>query len=184
MAENTKKHFKFTPFPTLTSERLTLREVTKADLEDILYLRSDKEINKYIKGATSKNMEEVEAFLEMVNGKTKKGENVYWAINVGDDSKMIGSICLWNFSEDGKVAEVGYGLGLDFQNQGIMSEALQCVLVYGFRDLGLQEMEAYTHHQNEASKRLLVKNGFSLVEGKKDGGNVDNLVFCIKKLHS
>ncbi|MFK7907803.1 MAG: GNAT family N-acetyltransferase [Chitinophagales bacterium] len=180
MKKNTKVNSKFTPFPVLTSERLTLRQATKADLEEVFYLRSDKEINQYIKGATSKNMEEVKAFLEMISEAERIGKSVYWGINLGGNSKMIGSICLWNFSENEKVAEVGYGLGLDFQNQGIMSEALQCVLVYGFNDLGLQEIEAYTHHQNEASKRLLVKNGFHLIEGKKDEYNADNLVFGIK----
>ena len=170
---------KFTPFPTLTTERLVLRQASKEDLAEILFLRSDPQINKYIRDATSKNLEEVEAFLAMITEGIKTGRDVYWGINLKGDLKMIGSICLWNFSENQKIAEVGYGLNPKFQNQGVMSEALQSVLKYGFQHLGLELIEAYTHRENEASKRLLTKNGFTLIEGKKDKHNEDNLVFGI-----
>ena len=69
---------------------------------------------------------------------------------------MIGTISLWKFSEDKKTAEVGYDLNPVFHNKGIMTEALNCVLKYGFTQLQLDKIEAYTHKENQASRKLLL----------------------------
>ena len=38
----------FTPFPVLSTERLQLREITADDANEIFFLRSDKEVLKYL----------------------------------------------------------------------------------------------------------------------------------------
>ena len=62
---------------------------------------------------------------------------------------MIGSICLWNFSEDRKVAEIGYDLDPKYQRKGIMTESINAVLNFGFRKLSLEKIEAFTQKQNK-----------------------------------
>ena len=90
---------------------------------------------------------------------------------------MIGSISLWNFSEDKKTGEVGYDLSTKHHNTGVMSEALKCVLNYGFNTLQLDKIEAFTHRDNEPSKKLLIKHNFNLIEHRKDVGNLNNIIF-------
>lgn len=172
--------FKFIPFPRLATERLTLRQTTKNDCEEILFLRSDKEVNKYIKRPTPENVKDAAEFVNIITKGIQNGENIYWSIILKGSTKMVGSICLWNFSSDGTKAEVGYDLSPEFQNQGIMSEALKCVLIFGFNKLELNEIEAYTHYRNENSIRLLMKNNFSLIENRRDKDNADNIIFGIK----
>lgn len=104
-----------------------------------------------------------------------------WGITILGDTAIIGTICLWNFSEDYKTAEAGYNMNPDFQGKGIMSEALKGVLDYGFNSLNLDKVTAYTHNANEASKKLLKRNGFNLVEGEIDEGNLSNMIFDILK---
>ena len=36
--------------------------------------------------------------------------------------EMIGSICLWNFTDNQKSAEIGYDLSPKYQRKGIMNE--------------------------------------------------------------
>ena len=98
-----------------------------------------------------------------------------------DQSNIIGTICLWNFSEDRKVAEVGYELLPDYHRRGIMSETLGAVLNYGFNELNLQEIVAITNKHNENSIGLLLKHHFILEEGKEDEGFPDNIIFSLKK---
>lgn len=62
-----------------------------------------------------------------------------------------------------------------------MSEALQDILDYGFKTLKLDKIEAYTHRENENSKQMLLKNGFSLMESKLDEGFPHNIVLEIKR---
>ena len=88
---------------------------------------------------------------------------------------------MWNFSEDRKTAEVGYDLSPKSQGKGIMNESLKGVLEFGFANLKLELIEAYTHQKNEPSKKMLERNGFELLVDKKDTDNQDNVVYQIRK---
>ena len=43
---------------------------------------------------------------------------------------------------------------------GYMNEALAKVIAFGFNEMKLKTIEAYTHEHNEGSIRLLLKNNF------------------------
>ena len=171
----------FEVFPSLDTPRLFLRELKTEDAEQVLFLRSNKEVTKFIKRQTPTKIQDALDFINKIQLGYRKRETINWVICTRDDPKMIGSICLWNYSLDRKTAEVGYDLSPSFQNQGIMTEALQAVLNFGFAALQLDEIKAFTHYANENSKNLLTKNAFTLVEGEKDAGNEDNIIFSINK---
>jgi len=168
-------------FREITTERLFLRRIKQSDWEMVSYLRSDKEVNKFVKRP---NADSKEKALEFIS-KTNKGiddQNLYqWTISEKNSTEMIGSICLWNLSKDRKTAEVGYDLSPKFQGKGIMNESLKSILEFGFKNLNLDIIEAYTQKNNESSKKLLERNGFILVPDKKDEDNHENLIYEIKK---
>ena len=62
-----------------------------------------------------------------------------------------------------------------------MSESLKSVVNFGFIELYIERIEAFTHIQNEKSKNLLVKNGFNIIEDRKDNDDLSNIVFEIRK---
>ena len=174
---------KIQTFPVIKTERLTLREIKESDSDVILYLRSDKSINKFInrpENRRTKNISDAINHIKKLNAETKNNKSVSWGITINDNPKIIGTICLWNFSKDYKTAEVGYDLNPNFQKKGIMSESLKSVINFGFIDLCIDRIEAFTHIQNENSKKLLVKNGFSIIEDRKDNDNLSNVVFEIR----
>jgi len=171
----------FEVFPNLDTPRLFLRQLNTKDAEQVLFLRSDKEVTKFIKRQVPTKIQDALDFIHKIQLGYNKRETISWVICTTDNPKMIGSICLWNYSLDRKTAEVGYDLNPSFQNQGIMTEALQAVLNFGFDTLQLDTIKAFTHFANENSKNLLTKNAFTLVEGEKDAGNEDNIIFSIKK---
>jgi ribosomal-protein-alanine N-acetyltransferase len=74
--------------------------------------------------------------------------------------KLIGTICLFDFSGDNLKAEIGYELLPDFQGKGIMQEAISKVINFGIQHIGLNSIEAYTHAENQSSTRLLEKFNF------------------------
>ncbi|NQX84359.1 MAG: GNAT family N-acetyltransferase [Flavobacteriaceae bacterium] len=174
-----------TTFPILNTERLILRKIEESDSEVILFLRSDKTINKFIERPENrkiKNISDAMAYIKKINQETKNKISFSWGITLKNDPKIIGTICLWNFSENYKIAEVGYDLNPVFQRKGIMSEALIRVVDFGFNELNLDNIEAYTDVENEKSKKLLAKNGFILVKDKSDKDKASNVVFEIKNL--
>jgi len=168
-------------FPEIKTERLFLQRLKQSDWEMVSYLRSDKEVNKFVKRPSAESQEKAIEFISKINTGIDKRKHYYWKITEIDDVQMIGSICLWNFSNDKKIAEVGYDLSPKFQRQGIMNEALKSVLEVGFKNLNLDLIEAYTHRKNESSKKLLERNGFILIEDKKDEHNPDNIIYQRKK---
>lgn len=175
-------NFSFDPFPVLQTSRLQLRAFSEEDYEQVFFLRSDKEVNRYIKRVYPKKIEEAAAFVNKVQSSMKNGENVNWAICQKEDLKMMGSICLWNFSSDHKTGEVGYDLHPDYQNTGYMNEAIKAVLRFGFEELHLDHIKAFTHHSNENSKKLLMNNGFVILPDEKDDDNKDNIILSLSKL--
>jgi [ribosomal protein S5]-alanine N-acetyltransferase len=156
-----------TPFPVLKTNRLVLRKLTINDANEIFALRSDKSVNKFLDRQPSKSMGDAKVFIENV----LKNDLIYWAIALVEDDKLVGTICLFDFSEDNSKAEIGYELLPKFQKMGIMEEAALKVIDFGFQNMGLNLLEAYTHAENQSSTHLLEKLGF-----KKYEENSDNLV--------
>jgi ribosomal-protein-alanine N-acetyltransferase len=170
----------FTPFPLLKTERLQLRQLKKADVTTILFLRSDAEVNKFIKKPTPESIDDAQAFIVKINNGIEENEWIYWCITLKDNPNVIGTICLWHFSEDKTIAEVGYALHPDYQQKGIMNEALNSVLKFGFNTLNLNEIEAFTHRNNAASKKLLMNHKFIYNKHRKDEDNLDNHIFSVQ----
>ncbi|MDQ0067299.1 GNAT family N-acetyltransferase [Chryseobacterium lathyri] len=165
----------------LETERLLLKEISESHTEDILRIRSNEVINQFVQRNSPKNNYDALQFILTIKERTQNNQTVYLGITCKNQSNLIGTICLWNFSEDRKTAEVGYELLPDYHRKGIMSEALKAVLDYGFNELHLQEILAFTSKLNENSKSLLLKHNFVLEEGRTDDGFPDNIVFRLKK---
>ncbi|MDQ0782647.1 GNAT family N-acetyltransferase [Chryseobacterium sp. W4I1] len=109
----------------IKTERLILKEINESHVEDILKIRSNEVINQFVKRNSPKNNYDALQFILTIKGNIQNKQTVYFGISQKDQSNLIGTICLWNFSEDRKTAEVGYELLPDYHRKGIMSEALK-----------------------------------------------------------
>ena len=165
----------------IETERLLLKSIHENDVVDILKIRSNEVVNQFILRNPPKNKEDALKFISTIKENTKNNQTVYLGISYKNQPNLIGTICLWNFSEDRKTAEVGYELLPDYHKKGMMSEALKAILNFGFNELHLQEILAKTNKFNENSKNLLLKFRFILQEKMEDEGFPDNLVFSLKK---
>jgi [ribosomal protein S5]-alanine N-acetyltransferase len=168
----------FTPFPILTTERLTLRQLAIDDQQNIFSLRSDTEINKYLNRAPAKTIDHAIDFINRVNDNTKKNNSIYWAITLTKTNTFVGTICLFDFSNETNSCEIGYELMTKFQGQGIMKEAAAKVIDYAFQTLQLKKIAAFTHKENQHSATLLAKLQF-LPSGEADKENPDITIFTL-----
>src|SRR6266700_2878687 len=150
----------FTRFPILITERLTLRQFVISDEQEILTLRSDSEINKYLDRQVSNTIEDARNFINKVNENINKNDPLYWAITLGDKNILVGTICLFSFSDENGKCEIGYELLTNFQGQGIMKEAAEKVIDYTFNTIQVQKVEAFIHRDNQNSIKLLEKFSF------------------------
>ena len=159
-------------FPMLTTEWLTLRQLLESDVEEIFLLRSDRTVNKFLDRKPSETLEDALNFIKNI----KKNELLYWAITQTNNGKLIGTICLFDFSDELDKCEIGYELLTDYQGQGIMSEATQKIIEFAVHTLGIKTIDAVTHKDNQSSTKLLQK--FNFVKTKiRDETNPNLIVF-------
>ncbi len=150
----------FTPFPILTTERLTLRQLVSNDEQEIFALRTDSEINRYLDRPIANTIDDARNFINKVNENITKNNALYWAITFSGKSTLVGTICLFGFSDENGKCEIGYELLTNFQGQGIMTEAVEKVIDYAFNTIKVEKIEAYLHRDNQSSIKLLEKCSF------------------------
>ncbi|MBA3925517.1 GNAT family N-acetyltransferase [Listeria rustica] len=165
-------------FPILHTQRLILRQISIADLNAVFTLRSNPDVAAFQERALHQNHEESAAFIEKINVGVNNNEWFFWAITLAETAELIGTACLWNFSEERTRADLGYELLPSFQGSGYMHEALPPILDYGFTQLDLQKIDGVTHKNNDRSTQLLKKLGFTLNPDFADGNEI---MYTIKK---
>jgi ribosomal-protein-alanine N-acetyltransferase len=169
-------------FPVIKTSRLILRRLVPEDRKALFILRNDEQVSMFIRRSIMTSETEAAAFIEKIWSDGDRGPSVFWAICLNTQPDLIGTICLWNFSEDRKLAELGYELFPAFQGRGLMSEAVKAVLDYGFKDRALTSIEAYTHKDNKRSKKMLAKFQFQYLPDKVDADNENNEVYSLEHL--
>jgi ribosomal-protein-alanine N-acetyltransferase len=150
----------FFPFPNLETERLILRRVLPSDVKEMFELRSNPETMKYIPRPLLTNHEEALAHIKMMDNKIESNEGINWAITLKGDDKMLGVIGHYRIKPEHYRAEVGYMILPEHHGKGITTEAVQCVVDYGFNTMQLHSIEGVIDPENEASEKVLQKCGF------------------------
>ena len=159
------------------TDRLILRTLTEFDSFEVLGIRSHPVINQFLHRDSPKNTFEALDFILNIQRKSANGEIFFLGIALQNKPELIGTICLWNFSGDRKTAELGYELLPEYHGKGIMSEAVTFILNYGFEDLKVSKIEAFTNKNNLNSIQLLQKFNFTLNVNRKDEKYPENLIF-------
>ena len=159
------------------TDRLILRTLTEFDSYEVLGIRSHPVINQFLHRDSPKNTFEALDFILNIQWKSANGEIFFLGIALQNKPELIGTICLWNFSGDRKTAELGYELLPEYHGKGIMSEAVTFILNYGFEDLNVSKIEAFTNKNNLNSIQLLQKFNFTLNVNRKDEKYPENLIF-------
>lgn len=150
----------FTPFPTLTTERLVLGSLTPNDVDEVYFLRSDEVVLRYIDRPRAKSKDEAAQWIALNLDRQSNNELILWSICIKDQPKLIGTIGYFNLQTEHCRAEIGYVMYPQYHRQGIMNEALREVLKYGLETMNLHSIEANVNPLNIASMKLLEKNGF------------------------
>jgi len=174
----------FSPFPNLETERLILRRVSTDDINEIFALRSNPETMKYIPRPLVTNEEEALAHFKMIDDKIETNEGINWAITLKGNNTMIGLIGHYRIKPEHYRAEVGYMILPEYHGKGITTEAVQCVIAYGFNTMQLHSIEGVIDPENGASEKVLQKCGFVKEAHFKeneyfDGKFIDAVVYSI-----
>jgi ribosomal-protein-alanine N-acetyltransferase len=151
--------FDFSAFPTLTTERLILRELTLSDAEAIFVFWSDPEVQKY-NAEPIQHLSQAQSLLEEWGAEYLAQTNLYWGVALRQSNLVVGAVEFHHWNRYHHKAEIGYSLAHAYWGRGIASEALQAIFSFGFDRMELHRIEANTIADNFPSVRLLERLGF------------------------
>ncbi|OOG71598.1 GNAT family N-acetyltransferase [Flavobacterium sp. A45] len=175
----------FLPFPILKTKRFLLRQLNANDADAILSLRSNDEVMKYIPRPYLKTKEEALELIAMFDDKIENGIGINWGIYfLEEPENLLGIIGYYRMKPEHYRAEVGYMIFPEHSGKGIVSEALQKVVEYGFKEMKLHSIEAVLDPENKGSEKVLLKNGFTkeahLIENEYyEGRFLDTMIYSL-----
>lgn len=150
----------FTEFPVLKTNRLLLRQINNNDVNDFFEIRSNKLAMQYIDRPIAVVPEDALKLIEVITDFYNKNEAITWAICLNENTTLIGTIGFWRMDKENYRTEIGYILHPKFHQQGLMQEAIEIVIDYGFNHLKFHSIMANINPKNYASQKLLEKNNF------------------------
>jgi RimJ/RimL family protein N-acetyltransferase len=146
-----------------TTSRLILRPLQVDDAEQIQEIFPRWEIVRYLKNVVPwpYPADGARFFCEEVAlPQAARGESWHWTLRLKSaPEQLIGVINLRQSTRNNR----GFWLGLDWQGQGLMSEACVWANDYWFDNLGFPVLRVSKAVENRASRRISEKQGMRLV---------------------
>jgi RimJ/RimL family protein N-acetyltransferase len=145
----------------LHTERLTLRPLTRADVQPMAKILGDPHVMRYSVRGTLNEAATAEFVLWSIQSYALCGFGP-WAVDDKATGALIGFCALNQENVDGaEEVEIGYRLAQPFWGQGLATEIVRATLAYGFESLGLRSIIAIVQPANVASVRVIQKVGFN-----------------------
>jgi len=148
--------------PTIETERLLLRKISLNDASDMFEYASNPEVSEYTMWSTHTSIEDTKYFLKSITKMYKKRELVDWGIVHKVEKKFIGTCGFVEWSMTHSRAEMGYAISRKYWNQGYMSEAVNAMMEFGFREMLLNRIQGKCQVDNIGSARVMEKVGMQL----------------------
>jgi ribosomal-protein-alanine N-acetyltransferase len=177
-----KEVFKMIQNQVINTTRLVLIPLSAAQL--VLYLEQEKEFSRQV-GPVSREIL-TETLRRAINMKLEKLTAAslqdlpwltYWLIRVLPEGYGAGMIGFKGVPDDNGAVEVGYGIDSSFRNMGYMTEALEGMIRWAFKDPRCERILAPdTPRSNRGSNRVLEKVGMRVYQEKRD-----SLSWCLER---
>ena len=144
----------------LHTQRLTLRPWRQSDLEDFFEYASVEGVGQMAGWLPHRDIQDSQKILDSFITKKKTFALDY-------QGKVIGSLGVEEYDEEQfpallnlRCRALGFVLSKNYWGRGLMPEAVDAVLEYGFTELGLQRIWCGHYAGNWRSKRVMEKCGF------------------------
>jgi RimJ/RimL family protein N-acetyltransferase len=157
----------------IETERLLLRPIKLDDAKSMFVMDNNPNVHKYLWQTPTHEIRETVKIIEYIHKQYRENKIGRFATILKETNEFIGwtGIKFINdHTENGNTNFYDYGYRLDekFWGKGFATEASYAWLNYGFNQMKIEKMNAYTHSQNGASNHILQKIGMNFVEDYLD----------------
>lgn len=147
----------------MESERIGFSKWMDSDLPLARQVWGDKDVTRYICATGSFTKQDIMSRLNTEIENAAQYQVQYWPIFERSTGELIGCCGLRPFPKENKAYEIGFHLRKAFWGRGFAAEAAHMVIKYAFHTLHAEKIYAGHHPQNAASKKLLLRLGFTSI---------------------
>lgn len=158
----------FTPDPSrirepssIVTDRLILRPWKKEDFEPFSDINADPRVREFFPSIQKK--EESDEQARAISKGIEKCGWGFWAVSTSDADfiGMIGLSQVRFFAHFTPAVEIGWRLAFEHWGKGYATEGAKAALTFGFEDLKLKEIVAFTTPDNDRSRKVMEKLGMT-----------------------
>ncbi|MDN3677096.1 GNAT family N-acetyltransferase [Flavobacterium paronense] len=160
----------------LETERLLFRPLELSDADGMFAMDNNPEVHKYLWQTPTQTIAESIKIIEYVRSQYERNAIGRFATILKETGEFIGWTGIKYIDdhvENGNTNfyDYGYRLNEKYWGKGYATEASIAWLAYGFNQMKIEIMNAYTHSENGASNHILQKVGMNFMEEylDKDG---------------
>ncbi|QUG40022.1 GNAT family N-acetyltransferase [Psychrobacillus sp. INOP01] len=151
----------FGDFPVLESANLVLRKIEDVHLKEVYTIYDNENVFEYCGIIPKHNIQTVSKMIGHFDRDYHKKSRVKWGIfQKYQSSKLVGIIEAMDFNQKVNTLSIGYFLAEDSWDKGIATESVGILVKFLFEEVNVNRIQADVMLANEASKKVLLKNGF------------------------
>ena len=150
----------FDVFPELSAPQLDMVALQATHAPALFSLFTNPSVTQYYHVVPLTTETDMERVIGKMQAMYSEGRAMRWGIAVRGQKEIIGTI---GFSKivQGHKATIVFALQPEYWSRGFITEAIRVVIRYGFKELGVNRIEAEVMPGNAGSEKVLLKTGFS-----------------------
>lgn len=169
----------------LETKRLVLRKFLPSDYQKAYEnYCTDERVTKYMTWNPHKDINETKTLVEGWASRYNDNKFYHWLITLKGVDEAIGSISVVEINEEQEEVEIGYCVGYDFWNKGIVTEATKEVIKYLFERVEVKSIVAKHDVRNIGSGKVMQKCDmmyYGQESGTNKGEDISLSVYKINK---
>ncbi|MFF2158620.1 GNAT family N-acetyltransferase [Paenibacillus chitinolyticus] len=150
----------FAQLPVLESSRLVLKKIEEDNLDEVFGIYDNEEVFRHCGIIPKHNKETVRSMIGHFERDFGKKSRIKWGIFRKEDGRLTGIAEASDFNQKVDMVTIGYFLAEDCWGMGIATEAVRLLTAYLFTEAEVNRIQAQVMPANDASKKVLIKNGF------------------------
>ncbi|ONI44374.1 GNAT family N-acetyltransferase [Candidatus Epulonipiscioides gigas] len=159
---------------TIETNRLILRRFVKSDIA--LAFKNwvtDERVTEFLTWEAHKNIDITDTVISSWIQDYEKNNFYQWAIILKEINEPIGSIGAVSQKENLDMVHIGYCIGYNWWNKGIVSEAFSAIIKFFFEQIKVNRIESLHDSNNPASGKVMLKCGLKY-EGTLRQAGINN----------
>jgi len=151
----------------MKTKKLSLQIAKEEDANFIFEMMQDKKYQKhYLERLLYKDIEDARTHIIKYSHEAEKRKAIFFIVLLGEEK--IGVLDIYKINSKDSRASIGYGIKQEMWGKGLGTKICALGVNYAKKNLKLHTLEATADPKNEASRRVLEKNGFTLLGTAKD----------------